>query len=324
MSEQNSLDVKAEQLKSLLKTFYHPDSDQSWDLQVLNKVIETLQTHFDNKDMVEAVSPEIISYWVKQGVAQKGVGQRFLVGAVNFCTLMPMRAVPFKVVCLLGLNDGDYPRSVQPIGFDLVSQSQRKKGDRSRKLDDRYLFLEALLSARKQLLLSYVGRSCYNNEPQVPSILVSELIDYIDRCFYIEGKACKPSTHLLNQATLQPFSSLNYIESDKQSFNPTWLISKATKEPQSNEDNTTLSEGLPNPFDTAEYELEGQNCTNFAVSAARTVGFNIPSSEVIGNYGIGSGATPGKFGSYLKNMNLPTGATRNKEPGNSPANKECP
>lgn len=94
--------------------------------------------------------------------------------------------------------------------------------------------------------------------------------------------------------------------------------------------NTISSTALKNliklslDYDTAEYELKGQNCTNFAVSAARTVGFNIPSSEVIGNYGIGSGATPGKFGSYLKNMNLPTGATRNKEPGNSPANKECP
>ncbi|MEQ3515630.1 exodeoxyribonuclease V subunit gamma [Pseudoalteromonas sp. BZB3] len=256
LSEHNPLDIKAEQLKSLIKTFYHPDSDQSWDLQVLNKVIETLQTHFDNKDMLEAVSPEIISYWVKQGVAQKGVGQRFLVGAVNFCTLMPMRAVPFKVVCLLGLNDGDYPRSVQPIGFDLVSQSQRKKGDRSRKLDDRYLFLEALLSARQQLLLSYVGRSCYNNEPQVPSILVSELIDYIDRCFYIEGNASKPSAYLLNQATLQPFSTLNYIESDQQSFNPTWLISKAAKEQPSNKDNESFNEGLPNPFDTTDHEVD--------------------------------------------------------------------
>ena len=64
---------------------------------------------------------------------------------------MPMRAVPFKVVCMLGLNDADYPRNVQPIGFDLVPYSKKQKGDRSRKLDDRYLFLEALLSARDNL-----------------------------------------------------------------------------------------------------------------------------------------------------------------------------
>ena len=218
------LGEKVIHLKSLIKTFYHADSEQSWDLQVLNAVIESLQTHYDNQDMTGPVSSEIISYWVKQGVTQKGVGQRFLVGAVNFCTMMPMRAVPFKIVCLLGLNDGDYPRSVQPIGFDLASQSQRRKGDRSRKLDDRYLFLEALLSARQQLMLSYVGRSCYNNAPQVPSILVSELVDYIDRCFYIENETYQPSKHLLNRVTLQPFAPMNYEKAKRQSFNPTWLL----------------------------------------------------------------------------------------------------
>jgi exodeoxyribonuclease V gamma subunit len=37
------------------------------------------------------------------------VNKRFKAGGVTFCTLMPMRAIPFEVVCLLGMNDGDYP-----------------------------------------------------------------------------------------------------------------------------------------------------------------------------------------------------------------------
>lgn len=71
---------------------------------------------------------------------------------------MPMRSIPFKVVCLLGMNDGVYPRQLAPLGFDLMSQKPRR-GDRSRRDDDRYLFLEALISAQQTLYISYIGRS---------------------------------------------------------------------------------------------------------------------------------------------------------------------
>ena len=103
---------------------------------------------------------------------------RFLAGAVNFCTLMPMRAIPFRTVCLLGLNDGDYPRQTLDMSYDLIQRFPRC-GDRSRRDDDRYLFLEALESARERLHLSYVGRSVQDNQPLEPSVLLSTLRDYI-------------------------------------------------------------------------------------------------------------------------------------------------
>ncbi|WP_268630756.1 exodeoxyribonuclease V subunit gamma, partial [Escherichia coli] len=83
---------------------------------------------------------------------QERISQRFLAGQTNFCTLMPMRSIPFKVVCLLGMNDGVYPRTLPPLGFDLMAQ-QVKRGDRSRRDDDRYLFLEAILSAQQRLYI---------------------------------------------------------------------------------------------------------------------------------------------------------------------------
>ena len=89
-------------------------------------------------------------------------GRPFLAGGVTFATLMPMRAVPFRVVALLGMNDGDYPRSAPPSDFDLMALDVRP-GDRSRREDDRYLFLEALLSARERLHVSWVGRSALDN-----------------------------------------------------------------------------------------------------------------------------------------------------------------
>ncbi len=110
----------------------------------------------------------------------EGPAQRFLAGRVNICTLMPMRSIPFRVVCLLGMNDGDYPRSRPPLDFDLMNQrGEYRPGDRSRREDDRYLFLEALLSAREHLHVSWVGRSIRDNEPRPPSVLVSQLRDHI-------------------------------------------------------------------------------------------------------------------------------------------------
>ncbi|EQA5207652.1 exodeoxyribonuclease V subunit gamma, partial [Escherichia coli] len=114
------------------------------------------------------------------------ISQRFLAGPVNICTLMPMRSIPFKVVCLLGMNDGVYPRQLAPLGFDLMSQKP-KRGDRSRRDDDRYLFLEALISAQQKLYISYIGRSIQDNSERFPSVLVQELIDYIGQSHYLPG-----------------------------------------------------------------------------------------------------------------------------------------
>ena len=127
LTPDDTLTNKAHVLSELLSAIYESESDDSWDLLVLQNVLEELQKHHNNGDYSKAVSQRIVSYLIKQGIQEKGVGQRFLVGQVNFCTLMPMRAVPFKVVCMLGLNDADYPRNVQPIGFDLVPYSKKTK-----------------------------------------------------------------------------------------------------------------------------------------------------------------------------------------------------
>lgn len=117
---------------------------------------------------------------------QERISQRFLAGQINFCTLMPMRSIPFKVVCLLGMNDGVYPRTLPPLGFDLMAQ-QVKRGDRSRRDDDRYLFLEAILSAQQRLYISFIGRSIQDNSPRYPSVLVTELLEYLEQSYCLPG-----------------------------------------------------------------------------------------------------------------------------------------
>merc|ERR1712138_147526 len=144
-------------------------------------------------------------HWLAQ-IDEHSLSQRFLAGAVNFATLMPMRAIPFKRVCLLGMNDGEYPRSQPPLDFDLMAQDYRP-GDRSRREDDRYLFLEALLSAREQLYISWVGRSIKDDSERPPSVLIGQLQDLLDSLWSVAGQPdAKVAKALTIQHPLQPFS----------------------------------------------------------------------------------------------------------------------
>src|SRR5690606_24048118 len=111
---------------------------------------------------------------------------RFLSGRINFCNLMPMRTIPFRVVCLLGMNEDAYPHREPTQSLDLMQHGARRRGDRSRRDEDRYLFLEAFCSARDQFYVSYVGRQEKDNSARLPSILVSELQDYCRR--YVQLK----------------------------------------------------------------------------------------------------------------------------------------
>jgi len=120
------------------------------------------------------------------GLDTSSLNQRFMAGAVSFCSLMPMRAIPFRVVCLLGMNDGAYPRPVSVLDFDLMRQ-QYRPGDRSRRDDDRYLLLEAVLSAREQLYISWVGRSIRDSTARPPSVLIGQLRDHLAQGWQLAG-----------------------------------------------------------------------------------------------------------------------------------------
>lgn len=153
----------------------------------------------------------------------------FLTGKVSFCTLLPMRSIPFKVVCLLGMNEADYPRQHQKNSFDLM-QYHHKKGDRARRDDDRYLFLEALLSAEKYLYISYIGRSIVDNSIREPSVLVSQLLDYLqDNLDYVpppqdeKGQQNDKLKPLVQYHSMQVFSPHNFNPKTHRTFAKEWL-----------------------------------------------------------------------------------------------------
>jgi exodeoxyribonuclease V gamma subunit len=99
-------------------------------------------------------------------------------GSVTFSAMSSLRGLPFRVVCMIGLDDSAFPSKSQPAEFDLIAQHFRP-GDRQRRVDDRGLFLDHVLAARQYLHLSHVGHSIRDNSILPPSVLVAELIDWI-------------------------------------------------------------------------------------------------------------------------------------------------
>jgi exodeoxyribonuclease V gamma subunit len=148
------------------------------------------------------------------GLDQGRLSQRFLAGAVNFCTLMPMRAIPFNLVCLLGMNDGDYPRAQPPLDFDLMGSDYRP-GDRSRREDDRYLLLEALLSAREKLYISWVGRSIRDNSERPASVLIGQLRDHLASGWRLADDGKDLLEALTQEHPLQPFSARYFLQGNE-------------------------------------------------------------------------------------------------------------
>ncbi|MBW1829896.1 MAG: exodeoxyribonuclease V subunit gamma, partial [Deltaproteobacteria bacterium] len=190
-------------LKELLETFFLPDEHTEREVQIIRRTLNDLAEQGELSGFDEKVGMDVIRCLLEKRLEKEGFGFGFIVGGVTFCAMLPMRSIPFKIICLIGMNGDSYPRQSKPLGFDLMAKNPRK-GDRSRRNDDRYLFLEALLSARERLYISHVGQSIRDNTGIPPSVLVSEILDYIEQGF--ELHAAEIRKHILTNHRLQPFS----------------------------------------------------------------------------------------------------------------------
>ncbi len=190
-------------ITAMLARFEAADEDEITALQLARDATHSLLEHTAQAGYERPIALEVVLDYLKGHLVTPASPHRFLSGQVSFCAMMPMRSIPFKVVCMIGMNDKSYPRARPPLGFDLMADTPRP-GDRSRRDDDRYLFLEALLSAREALYISYVGRSIRDNALMLPSVLVSELLDYIEQGYALPAGRLR--AHLVTEHPLQPFS----------------------------------------------------------------------------------------------------------------------
>ena len=194
---------------------FEPGDDANEDYDSLLKQLEQYNT-------LSALLPEKISFdvFAHNFLHTLTGGTRasaFAAGGITFCSLIPMRSIPFQVVAMLGLNFDKFPRKEVPSGFSLI-EKEKRKGDRNVRENDKHLFLETLLSARKYLYLSYVGQSVKDNTPLPPSLMVDELVDYIEEGLAVTHSRPavirKHPLHNFSRRYLDPHSGLyNYLNS---------------------------------------------------------------------------------------------------------------
>ena len=166
-------------LSDLVEDFFQTEAKD--DLITLIRQLQKLEQVESLSGYAEGIDFEVLRCILQRELSLAS-SSGFLRGGVTFCSLLPMRSIPFKVVALLGMNDAAFPRKSPSVSFDLMAQ-EPQKGDPSRRQEDRYLFLEAILSARNALIISYIGQSVKDNSEAPPSVVVCELLDALDQGF---------------------------------------------------------------------------------------------------------------------------------------------
>ena len=179
--------------------------------------------------VAEAIPAEVVRAHFHARLREADARQAFLAGGVSFCRMVPMRLIPFRAICLLGLNDGDYPRREPPSALNrlvaaLDQPAQRRRGDRSVRDDDRFLFLQLLTAAERVFYLSYIGCDAADGTPREPSVLVSELLDVAAGAFDEPAAARR---RLVTHHALQPFGRAPDDTAGEFAFDPAWHAARA-------------------------------------------------------------------------------------------------
>ncbi len=181
---------------------FQPDVNEAdEDYQRLLQYIENLNVLTETYD--EPVTYEVFKHSFLDITGAETRSGSFAVGGITFCSLIPMRSIPFKVVALMGMDFDKFPRRETPLSFNLMEQ-KRRKGDRNVKDNDKHLFLETILSAQEYLYISFIGRNAKDNSIHPPSALVDELVDYVGSG--IAGAAVKVRDMLITTQPLHGFS----------------------------------------------------------------------------------------------------------------------
>ena len=194
-----------EPLHQLIEQFLDPVGEEELrDVRLLRMSVDQLRALALAAEAESNVDFRVVRHHFAEQLATMEQRGNFFTGGVTFCALKPVRSIPARVVCLLGINDQVFPRRPQPAQFDLMARFPRA-GDPSARQDDRYSFLETLLSAQEKLSISYVGRSAVHNKEISPSVVVSELLDYLDQAFVFPQK--RPAKEfVLTEHPLHAFS----------------------------------------------------------------------------------------------------------------------
>ncbi len=189
----------------------------AWQHAELTRLLDEIvaEAH-DGSESGPAAIPELAPAEVRAYILERLQGRptraNFRTGHLTVCTLLPMRSVPHRVVCLLGLDDGAFPRKAPRDGDDLMLEHPQI-GERDPRTEDRQLLLDALLAATERLIVTYTGNDERTNTLRPPAVPVGELLDAIDATVRCEsGTAAREQ--VLIRHPLQPFDPRNFADGE--------------------------------------------------------------------------------------------------------------
>ena len=214
LAGRKTLENWCEILKKVIADFFPDVGSYREQLYRLNEIVNRITSEKQLAKIETAIDLKVIKSHLLNSSAAMVLSSRYLSGSVTFCAMLPMRSIPFDVICLIGMDNEAYPRRDIKPGFDLT-EAKKRWGDRSLRSEDQYLFLEAILSARKNLIISYVGQNMQDNSVVLPSTLVSDLLDYIDGGFIIGDGGVPASARIARQHHLHEFHP-DYFGGEKQ------------------------------------------------------------------------------------------------------------
>ena len=199
-------------LARLLDGLFAPDPEDPGEaaaLDALQAALAALTEQADSAGCDEVIGWDALREALDGELAARPPRQRFLAGGITFCGMVPFRSIPFGVVAILGLDDGAFPRRADDAGLNLMAAHWRA-GDRDTREEDRYLFLEALMSARQRLHLSYIGEGVRDGRARNPAAPLAELLRLLQSRW--------PQTPWLLRHPLQPFDRRYFDGSDARFF----------------------------------------------------------------------------------------------------------
>ncbi|MCW4455316.1 exodeoxyribonuclease V subunit gamma [Flavobacterium sp. MXW15] len=176
-------------------------------LERLRSLIDQFARDAERAGYAGSVPAEVVRAHFAAVLGEADTRAPLLTGGISFGRMVPMRLLPFRVICLLGMNDGDFPRRDPAAGLNRLTaelgSEHRRPGDRSTREDDRFLFLQLFASAQEVFYLSYLGADARDGSVREPSVLVSELLAVAAQ-YHAEPKAAET---LVVRHPLQPFAA---------------------------------------------------------------------------------------------------------------------
>ncbi|MBR7146046.1 MAG: exodeoxyribonuclease V subunit gamma [Lentisphaeria bacterium] len=195
--------------ENIMESFFADTNDVRTAVAPLRLAVKKLR-NAASKGFIPGIYPLNAALQILEDhVNNAGEPGRFLRGKITFCRMMPMRSIPMDTVAILELNSGSFPRNRTAPGFDLIPQLPHP-GDRSLTAQDRYLLLEAIMAARKNLLFFYQGQNPRTGDDLPPCAPLAEIMEYLDNAF--ELKAYKHKVSGISEVYFTsdaPFASLN-------------------------------------------------------------------------------------------------------------------